>query len=92
MPILNPSSSAQAQFVDFQKIPAHRAEADTTVVLSAYLEALESLLALSTEDMPDIVMSGLYESFVQLKSLRERVNHELDKADVMIAVITERLF
>ena len=92
MPVLNPSSSSQAQFVDFQKIPAYRAEADTTVVLSAYLEALESLLALSTEDMPDIVMSGLYESFVQLKSLRERVNHELDKADVMIAVITERLF
>jgi len=93
MPTLKPSTSPQSQFVAFQHVPAYRADADTSVILTAFSEALSSLMSMSKEisSMDDEVVKGIYESYVHLRDIREKIRNEMDKADVMLDLVKERI-
>ena len=81
-----------AQYVGLHANPSSRAFADTSTVLSAYLEALSSLLAVSSQDVgSENMMKGMYQNYATLKQVRSEIDNDLAKADVALEAIEARL-
>lgn len=85
------SVSRDSEFVD-QAVPSTAALSVSSVVLSAYIEALDSLMLLSNSgSSTDTIKTAMYQNFVALKAVRDRIDTDLAKADVMHAIIEARL-
>ncbi len=91
MAILSTKASNNSQFVDYQKVPAYTAEADTSVILAAYLDGLSSLLTLCGDEVEESVLQGMYTSLTMFVSTRDKIEGELEKADVMMEAIRAKL-
>lgn len=92
MPKLKSSGSRHSQFVDYQNVPAYAAEADSSVVLAAYNAGLEALLSLCGQENEDeLILNGMYQSLAKLTNVREMIDHELAKSDVMLDAIRAKL-
>lgn len=83
----------QDEYVDFQHVPSVAADAETSVVLAAYIQGLESLLDMAAgwEQNSAPVMEGLLQNLVQFKRLRQQIGFDLDRGDVTLAVIEAKL-
>ncbi len=89
---LTANSSPSAQFVGMRNNPSSRAFSDTSIVLSSYLEALSSLLAICSQN-PDSenVVQGMYHNYTTLRQVRSDIDNDLAKADVTFEAIEARL-
>ena len=81
------------EYVDFQHVPSVAADAETSVVLAAYIQGLESLLDMAAgwEQNSVPVMEGMLQNLVQFKRLRRQIGLDLERADVTLAVIEAKL-
>jgi len=72
--------------------PSSQAHAETNVLLAAYLDALSSLLALASQE-PEVphIVEGMYQNYVVLKDVRNVIEQNMEKADVMLEAIQARL-
>jgi hypothetical protein len=84
--------SEKSQFVNQHNIPSVKAFSDTNVILVAYLEALESLLVLSsTETDSEVILTSMYQNFQTLNSMRSDLDSDLERADIMLEAIGIKL-
>lgn len=81
------------EYVDYHHVPTMRAEAESTVILAALQEGLESLLSMVSgwESTSVLQMEGLLQNLVGFKKLRSRIERDLDKADVTLEIIEHKL-
>jgi hypothetical protein len=85
---LESKPSAESQFVGQHQIPSVQAFSDTSVVMSAYLEALSSLLVLcESETESEAIIESRYQNYSTLRHVRQDLDDDLLKADVMLEAI-----
>jgi hypothetical protein len=79
-------------FASFQHTPSVRASAESSVVLSAYQMALETVLASVTVDNSTAVVLGAQmENYLALRKLAEQIREDVDRGDIVLQVIETRL-
>lgn len=79
-------------FAAFQHTPSVRASAESSVVLSAYHMALETVLASVTADNgTSVVLGAQMENYLALKKLAEQIREDMDRGDIVLQVIETRL-
>lgn len=89
---LETKGSAQSQFVGQHNVPATKAFGDTSVILVALLEALESLLILSgTETESETILTSMYQNYSTLHFIRIQLDEDLQRADIMLEAISVKL-
>lgn len=89
---LQTQASSQSQFVNQHNIPSVQAFSDTSVILAAYLEALESLLVLcGTETESESILKSMYQNYTTLRTVRSEIDSDLETADVMLEAIEAKL-
>lgn len=81
-----------SQFVGMHANTSTQAFAETNVILAAYLEGLSSLYALVDQE-PEVthIVEGMYSNFVTMKEVRETIQENMNKADVIIDAIEAKL-
>lgn len=81
-----------SQFVGMHANTSTQAFAETNVILAAYLEGLSSLYALVDQE-PEVthIVEGMYSNFVVMKEVRETIQENMNKADVIIDAIEAKL-
>ena len=86
-------AKGEDEYVKYKHIPAIAAEGETSVLLAAYQQGLESLLSMAAgwESNSIPVMEGMLANLVQFKELRKQIDVDLGIADVTLAVIEKRL-
>jgi hypothetical protein len=87
------TAKGQDEYVAFQHIPSIAADAETSVVLAAYQQGLESLLNMAAgwDQNSTPVMEGMLQNLVQFKSIRSQIDLDLERADVTLAAIEKKL-
>ena len=81
------------EYVTYHHVPSVSADAETSVILAAYQQGLESLLSMAAGwDQNSVpVMEGMLQNLLQFKRLRQQIAEDLELADVTLAVIEKRL-
>jgi hypothetical protein len=81
------------EYVAFQHVPSVQAEAETSVVLAALQQGLESLLDMvagwNENSVP--VMEGMLTNLIEFKKIRQQIDNDLALADVTMDVIEKKL-
>lgn len=92
MKLQTKGNGSDSQFVSQHNIPSVQAFSDTSVVLAAYLEALNSLLVMSSSDtVSETMMRSLYQNWSTLSNVRHEIDSDLEKADVLLEAIEAKL-
>jgi len=92
MKLRTSGTKSEAQFVSQHNIPSVQAFSDTNVILAAYIEALNSLLSMAmTETESETFMLSLYQNYATVKSIRNEIENDLVKADVLLEAIEAKL-
>lgn len=85
---LQSKSSPESQFVSQHQILSVQAFSDTSVVMSAYIEALSSLLVqCENETDSEALIQSRYQNYSTLRSVRKEIDEDLMRADVMLDAI-----
>ena len=81
------------EYVTYHHVPSVAADAETSVILAAYQQGLESLLSMAAgwEQNSVPVMEGMLQNLIQFKKLRQQIDADLELADVTLAVIEKKL-
>lgn len=81
------------EYVTYHHVPSVAADAESSVILAAYQQGLESLLSMAAGwDQNSVpVMEGMLRNLVEFKNLRKQIAADLELADVTLAVIEKRL-
>lgn len=80
------------EYTAFHHVPSIRASAETSVIMSAYQMALESVLASVTADNgTEIASESHFENFLALRKLSDQIRDDLDRGDLILDVIEARL-
>jgi len=87
------TAKGQDEYVSFQHVPVVAADAETSVVLAAYQQGLESLLNMAAgwDQNSTPVMEGMLQNLVQFKALRDQIDQDLARSDVTMAAIEKKL-
>ncbi len=81
------------EYVTYHHVPSVAADHESSVILAAYQQGLESLLSMAAGwDQNSVpVMEGMLQNLVEFKKLRKQIGAALELADVTLAVIEQRL-
>lgn len=81
------------EYVTYHHVPSVAADAETSVVLAALQQGLESLLSMAAGwDQNSVpVMEGMLKNLVEFIKLRDQIDADLAVADVTLAVIKKKL-
>lgn len=91
MPRLQTKGSVGAPIASHNKVPTAMAESESRVVLSAFRNAVETVMELASTpnkspEMERVVMSQL----LTLKVLYDELQADMDQISLMLAVATDR--
>ncbi len=81
------------EYVTYHHVPSVAADAETSVILAALQQGLESLLTMAAGwDQNSVpVMEGMLKNYVEFRKLRDQIDADLAVADVTLAVIKKKL-
>jgi hypothetical protein len=79
-------------FVTLAKVPDEAAGAEARVVLRAFREAVEGLLALSTTpDVSEAVRKGMLANYLGLRDLHRELETDIEQLGFILMVIEQKL-
>lgn len=86
------TAKGRNDFVSLAKVPQEAAAAEARIVLKAFRESVEGLLALSTTpDVSEQVRRGMLANYLGLRNLHAELEIDVDQLGFILRVIEQKL-
>ncbi len=89
---LHAKGSRSNDFVTLAKVPEEAAGAEARVVLRAFRESVEGLLALATTpDVSETVRKGMLANYLGLRNLHQELETDVEQLGFILRVIEQKI-